>query len=238
MTNRILAVLLGLAACGDDGGTGVGGDGGNVDAPSIPAMVTVSGVASTVGISGSTPLADVTIAAYREGETTPVAMTTSAADGTYSLVIPTNGVALDGYLKGTQAGKKDNYLYPPKPLTADIASAPVLMVSQGTFDLLGTLAQTNQDPTKAFIGVQVYTADNMDVAGAVVTSSPAGTVKYNNADGRPAPDGTMTEVDGIAYIFNVAPGIVTISATGGGLTFFSHPVNARADQLTTTLIQP
>lgn len=48
----------------------------------------------------------------------------------------------------------------------------------------------------------------------------------------------MTGADGIAYIFNVAPGNVTISATGGGLTFRSHPVNARAGKVTTTLIQP
>jgi len=238
MTKRILALLLGLAACGDDGGSGGVDSGSNVDAAPIPAMVTVSGVASTVGLGGSTPLAGVTIAAYREGETTAVAMTTSAADGTYALVIPTNGVALDGYLKGTQSGKKDNYLYPPKPITADIPSAPVLMITQNTFDLLAQFAQTNQNPVNAFIGVQVFTADNMDVAGAVVTSSPAGVVKYNGSAGRPTPSGTMTEVDGIAYIFNVPPGIVNISASGGGLTFFSHPVNARADQLTTTLIQP
>jgi hypothetical protein len=233
MKNRILAVLLGLTACGgDDGG------GGGVDAPTIPAAVTVTGTASTVGLGGRTPLADVAIAAYREGESASVAMTTSDAMGNYMLMIPTNGVALDGYLKGTQSGKKDNYLYPPKPLTADVPSAPVLMVTQGIFDTLGSLAQVSQDPTKGWVGVQVFDAANMPVAGVVVTSSPAGTVKYNGANGTPSRTATMTDVDGIAYIFNVTAGSVTISATGGGLTFFSHPVIARADQVTTTLIQP
>jgi hypothetical protein len=235
MSKPILAALLvGLTACGGDDG----GGGGDVDASIVPATVTVAGVAQTVGLGGRSPLAGVAIAAFREGETTPIAMTTSGADGTYSLAIPTNGVALDGYLLGTQAGKKDNYLYPPRPLTFDVPSAPILMIPQSTFDTLGSLAQVNQDPAKGWVGVQVYTADNMPVAGAMVTSSPSGTVKYNGASGTPSRTATMTDVDGIAYIFNVGPGTVTISATGGGLTFFSHPVIARADQLTTTLIQP
>lgn len=234
MNKRLLAILVGIAGCGggDDGG------GGGVDAPTVPATVTVAGVASTVGIGGRTPLAGVAIAAFPEGGTTSIAMTTSAANGTYSLVIPTSGVALDGYLKGTQSGKKDNFLYPPKPLTVDVPSAPVLMVTQGIFDTLASLAQVNQDPAKGWVGVQVFDAANMPVAGVVVTSSPAGTVKYNGSTGTPSRTATMTDVDGIAYIFNVTAGSVTISATGGGMTFFSHPVIARADQVTTTLIQP
>jgi len=235
MTKRFLAVLLGMAACGGDDG---GGGGGGVDAPALPAVVTVTGTASTVGLGGRTPLAGVAIAAYREGEAASVAMTTSDAMGNYALMITTNGVALDGYLLGTQSGKKDNYLYPPKPLTADIPSAPVLMVTQGIFDTLGSLAQVSQDPTKGWIGVQVFDAANLPVAGATVTSSPAGTVKYNGSTGTPSRNATMTDVDGIAYIFNVTAGSVTISASGGGLTFFSHPVIARANQVTTTLIQP
>lgn len=236
MSNPILATLLvGLAACGGDDG---GGGGGDVDASAVPATVTVAGVAQTVGLGGRTPLAGVAIAAYREGQTTAIAMTMSGADGTYSLAIPTNGVALDGYLLGTQAGKKDNYLYPPRPLDFDVPSAPILMIPQGTFDTLCALAQVNQDPTKGWVGVQVFNAANVPVAGAVVTSSPMGTVKYNGTTGTPSQTATMTDADGIAYIFNVGPGSVTISATGGGLTFFSHPVIARAAQLTTTLIQP
>ncbi len=236
MTKQILAVLLGLAACGgEDGGLDASS---SVDATPIPAMVTVNGVASSVGLGGRTPTPGVTIAAYREGETTPVAMTTSAANGSYALSISTNGVALDGYVLGTLNTYKENYLYPPRPLNADIPSAPVLMVTPNNFGTLHTLARVIEEPTKGFIGVQVFDAANMPVAGAVVTSSPAGTVKYNNASGLPTQNATMTDADGIAYIFNVDPGIVTISATGGGLTFFSHPVNARANQLTTTLIQP
>lgn len=235
MTNPIFAtVLVGLVACGGDDG----GGGGDIDATTVPATVTVSGVASTISFTGRNPEADVAIAVFREGETASLTMTTSAADGSYSLVIPTSGAPLDGYLLGTQTGKKDNYLYPPRPLTADISSAPVLMVTPDNFGNLGTLARVSQEPTKGFVGVQVFNAANEPVAGVVVTSSPPGTVKYNNANGLPTQDATATEADGIAYIFNVTAGTVMISANGGGLTFFSHPVVARADQLTTTIVQP
>jgi hypothetical protein len=236
MSKRLVSVVLGLvgvvAACGgDDGGT-------TADAPVVATTVTVTGTTSDVTGSGRTPVSGVTVSAFKEGDTTPLVTTTSDAQGNYTLMIATNGTALDGYLLGKLAGKKDNYLYPPKPLTADIPSAPVLVISQNTFNLLAVAAQTSQDSTKGWVGVQVFDSANMPVMGATVTSSPAGTVRYNSSGGTPSSSATVTAADGIAYIFNVAAGNVTISASGGGLTFFSHPVNARANQVTTTLIQP
>lgn len=53
-----LVGLVGLVGCGDDGG------GSSVDAPSnVPAMITVTGTASEIGISGRTPVAGVLIEA-------------------------------------------------------------------------------------------------------------------------------------------------------------------------------
>jgi hypothetical protein len=78
----------------------------------------------------------------------------------------------------------------------------------------------------------------MGVGGVTISSTPAGTVRYNGSNGLPSSTATMTMADGLGYVFNVAPGQVTLSATGGGMTFKSHAVNARADQVTTTLITP
>jgi len=231
MRASIAITLVGLLGCGDDGGSPA------VDASTQTTTRTVTGTTSDIGLSGRTPLAGVTVEAYQEGGTTPVATTTSAADGTYSLTITTEGV-LDGYLLGRIAGKKDTYLYPAGPLTADIDNATILMLTQGLFDTASTLAQGGQTPGMGFIGVQVYTPANTAVAGVTLSSSPAGTVRYNGSNGLPTANGTMTLADGLGYIFNVAPGEVTISATGGGMTFKSHEVNARADQVTTTLITP
>lgn len=230
MRNLCFVVALGLVGCGGDGGS-------SVDAPGQPLTVTVTGTTSDIGLSGRTPVGGVTIEAYEEGGTTPVATTTSAADGTYSLTITSTG-ALEGYLIGKLAGKKDTYLYPAGPLTADISNATILMLTQSLFDTASTLAQGGQTPGMGFIGIQVYDGANAGVAGVTLSSTPAGTVRYNGANGLPTANGTVTMADGLGYIFNVPAGRVTLSATGGGMTFQSHAVTARADQVTTTLITP
>ncbi len=225
--------LLGVVACGDNLA------GGGADAAPVATSVTVTGTASEVSISGRTPTAGVMISTFEEDAMTPIASTTTDASGNYSLVIPTNGKALDGYLIGKLAGRKDTYLYPPRPLSADLSSAAILLLTQQNFDTAATLAQTPQNPGSGWIGVQVFDAANMPVAGVTVTSSPAGVVRYNN-NGLPSKTPTSTATDGIAYIFSVPAGTVTVSASGGtgGLTYHSHPIIARADQVTTTLIQP
>lgn len=226
--------VLGLAACGDDGGTAT------PDAPPVASNITVMGIASDIGIGGRTPTAGVMVSAFKEGDATSIVSATTDANGAYTLVIPTNGTALDGYLLGKLANHKDTYLYPPRPIAADLPSAPVLMLTQTTFEAAASLSQTPQPAGMGWIGVQVFDAANMPVEGVTVTSTPAGTVRYNGANGLPNKAATATTADGIAYIFAVAPGTVTISASGGtgNLTYHSHPVNARADQVTTTLIQP
>lgn len=224
-----LAMILALGACG-------GSDGGGVDAPNVPATINVSGVASEITISGREPVEGVTVEAYREGEAAVVASGTSNAQGAYTIVVTTGGKALDGYLLARHSPHLNTYLYPPAPLFADTNAATVLLLTQGTFDAAASFAQENQDPAKGWIGVMVVDAANMPVADVTVTSSPAGTVKYNRG-GLPDPDATTADTDGIAYIFNVAPGKVTVSASKTGATFNSHPLNARAGEITTTLIQ-
>lgn len=225
-----------LLACGDDGGS----TGGKLDAPAnAPAMVMVTGTAEEITATGRTPQADVMIAAYKEGDQTPLAMTMSGADGTYTLTIPTGGVALDGYLLAKKSGLKDTYLYPPAVITADIPNAPVLLLSPTTFGIAPTLARATQDDGKGFIAMMVVDATQAPVGGATISVTPmgAGEIRYNNQDGLPNEDPVLTHTDGIAYVFNANTGDLTVGATKSGSTFTAHRVNARPDQLTTTLIQ-
>jgi hypothetical protein len=239
-----------LAACGGDSKSS------NADAASNPpvdgastidtpsgGMVTITGtVLQRQAIGNPTPIADAAIAGYRNGnDATPEAMTTSNAQGEYSLVVSTAGGPLDGYLKATKAGLKDAYLYPPAPITAD-AVAPINMVTQATWDTLAGIAlgggtQQTTNGLIALIVVNGGTADSMPVAGAVVTSDPPSTVRYNNGI---LPNGTTsTAADGTAFLLNVtATAPVTVSATAPSLTLKSHSVTARANVLTTTLITP
>lgn len=231
-------LFLALGACGDD--SGGGGGGGGVDAPPVSTSVTVTGTASEVTTSGRMPVAGVTVTAFKEGDPSVVAMATTDASGNYTITITTDGTALDGYLLGKHTGYKDTYLYPPRPLSADLANASILLLTQQTFDAAAAIGQAQQTAGMGWIGIQIFDSANMPVEGVTVTSTPAGTVRYNASNGLPSRTPTSTAADGIAYIFNVAPGTVTVSASGGtgNLTYHSHPVNARADQITTTLIQP
>ena len=229
MIRSITIALFALAACGGDEGT-------SVDAPNVPATINVSGSASAIGLGGRDPVEGVVVEAYREGESTVVAMATSAADGTFTVVVQTGGVPLDGYLLAKHSPHKNTYLYPPAPLIADTNAATVLLLTSQTFDAVEALTRVTQDTAKGWIGIMVVDAANMPVAGATVSSTPAGVVKYN-ASGAPSETAVMTDTDGIAFVFNVGPGTVNVSASKAGSTFRPHPLNARAGEITTTLVQ-
>src|SRR5205814_9703661 len=98
-----------------------------------------------------------------------------------SMVITTNGKPLDGFLKATLSGYVDTYLYAPKPIDADFASASINMVTSGTVSTVsGTLCGMNQDTAKGMIAMIAADANNTAVAGATATSSPAaGKICYN-----------------------------------------------------------
>jgi hypothetical protein len=189
----------------------------SADAPPAPVMITISGTALERTATGNVPVSGATITGYRnDNDATPVATTTSGADGSYTLTVATGGLALDGYLKATKEGLKDTYLYPPAPLAAN-ATAPVNMVSPTTYGLISLIAGGNQQAGNGLIAMVV-------VSGATADSMPV--------EGATAPDGT-------AFAFNVPPNMnVVVMASKTGSTFTAHGLKAWPDQFTTTLITP
>ena len=228
-------ITIALGACGSSNKSG------NADAPVVPATIMISGTAAEVGISGLTPVAGVVVEAYsNSSDTTVVATATTDAAGTYSLTITTNGVVLDGYLKATKSSYMTTYLSPPAPLAATFAGGSVRMISPLVFNFLSGAAQASQTSGMGFVAMIVDDSATMPVSGASVSSEPqAESYRYNDSSGRPTGAGTtVTAADGIGYMFNVPPGEVTVSAMKSGSTFKSHPVNVRADVITTTLVAP
>lgn len=252
MTRVVLALAMGaLIGCGNSGNdkgssdanTGGGADGKQFhDAPpTMASMITVSGTATARDMNGATPLAGVTIEGFRNSdEANAIAVTTTDAQGNFSLTIQTNGESLDGFLKAIKTGYLDTYLYPPYPLMMDYGMAPVIMVTQSTYDTLDTIAQGHQQPGNAFVALVVTDGAN-PVAGAMASSTPTASVtRYNAMVGAyvlPSSTATSTYTDGIAYLFNVPPGQVTVNATGS-MTFASHGLKAWPDVLTTSVIVP
>jgi hypothetical protein len=253
-TTRVALILVAFFGCGNDGKDKGGSDANNppgpdatqfLDAPpTMTAQVTVSGQATERTAQGSGPVQGVLIEAFRNSnETTPIAMTTTDAQGMYSITVDTNGESLDGFLKASKSGFVTTYLYPPYPLMMDFANASVIMITSGTYDALCNLGQAMcaHGDGQGLIGLIVTDGTN-PVGGATVSSNPlADPIVYNAMVGTlvlPSPSAMSTYTDGVAYLFNLAPGQVTVSATHPTMTLASHGAKTWANDLTTTVIVP
>jgi hypothetical protein len=241
---KAMHALIFVAACGGGGNDSPidSSTGGEMkvflDAPPpVPQMITISGITTERGLGGETNVAGVTMAIYaNSNEATAIATTTSAADGKYMLTVTLNGAPLDGFIKATKSGYVENYMYPTEPFAASTTEASLNMITPGNRDYLNNLAGGGQTAGKGMIGLQVRDASGQPVAGATVSSTPASTYRYTNSSGLPSSNATSTAADGVAFMFNVPSGPITITATKAGMTFKAHVVVARADKFTTTSV--
>lgn len=226
-----------VAACGgDSSGPGAGFEclGGTLPT-TAPATIAVTGQIRAGALSPG-PLSGALVTAYRTGDTTTLDSSTSNTPGNYNLQVLTGGTPIDGYLRVVHSGQITTYAYPSRPLASDLVTN-VLMITSSEFGFLAAAVTVTPEAGKGFIGVIVKNCNGTPVAGATVSTNPPGTVHYN-AGTTPSSSATTTSADGIAYVFNVTAGNVTVQANGGGHSLRSHIVNARADAVTLTEIQP
>ena len=233
----LLGVSIVIAACGEDS-SGPAEGFGCVDDPlptTAQALVTVNGQVLGNALSPG-PISNAIVTAFRVGVAESLAVDTSDTPGFYAVSITTGGTPVNGYLRVRHSGQLDTYAYPSRPLAADVTTN-VLMPTQDELTFLGGLVGVTQSASNGFIGVVVKDCFGATVAGATVSTSPAGTVKYNSGS-TPSASATSTSTDGVAYVFNVPAGDVTVRANGGGETLRQHVVTARAGTVTLTEIQP
>ena len=237
MRYLLLGLSIIIAACGSDSSGPAEGFGCVNDAlpTTAPALVAVNGSIRANFLSPG-PVSNAIITAYRIGAPDTIASDTSTTPGDYAVSITTGGTPVNGYLKVTHSGQLDTYAYPSRPLAANLTTN-VLMPTQSELDFLGVAVGVTQSASNGFIGVVVKDCFGATVAGATVSTSPGGTVKYNS-NGAPSTSATSTSTDGVAYVFNVPAGDVTVRANGGGETLRQHVVTARAGTVTLTEIQP
>jgi hypothetical protein len=232
-----LGLTLVVAACGNDSsGVASGFECLGAALPTTaPAIINVSGQIKQNALNPNA-LGGAEVLASTGTDT--LAADTSSTPGAYALVISTGGTPVNGFIRVTKSGFIPTYAYPSRPLAADLTNNNVLALTSSELGILGTLVGESQTAGKGFIGVVVKDCAGTPLANATVSTSPAGgAVKYNSA-GAPSAVATTTSADGVAYVFNVTPGNVTVMATAGGHTLRQHVVNARADAITLTEIQP
>lgn len=232
-----LGLALLIAACGSDSsGPEAGFECLGAPLPTTaPSTITVGGQILGNALA-PTALSGAEVLASRTGTDT-LAADTSNTPGFYSLTFATQGTPVNGFLRVTKSGYLPTYAYPARPLAAN-DTTNVLAITSIEFGILGTAVGESQQAGNGFIGVVVRNCSGTPLAGATVQTSPAGgAVKYNFG-GAPSSTATSTSADGVAYVFNVAAGNVTVMATANGHTLRQHVVNARADVITLTEIQP
>jgi hypothetical protein len=238
---RLVSILAFAAACGKDSTSGTPNTGpygclGQALPTTAPTTITVTGTI-THGVISPAPDSGATVTAYRTGNVTPLATTTTAANGTFTLNIGTGGTPVDGYLKIEKTGYITTYAYPPAPLAAN-ESESAIIVTTSEFATLSNVASVSQDPAKGFIAVVVEDCTGAAIAGATISTTPAaGTIRYNSG-GIPSSSATSTAADGIGYAFNVTAGDVVVAAQTTGHVLRAHTVAARTDGITLTAVTP
>jgi hypothetical protein len=220
---------------GGGSSTGSDGSGSGSDTGGVPATIKIAGQALVQDQTTATPQSGVAIAIYASSDaTTALATATTDGSGNYSVTLTTNGAAIDGYIKATKSGLVDTYVYPPAPMATDSSDATASMVSTSNYsELLGIESAST---SKGFIILIAMDSSLSPVQGATVTTSPSsGSVTYMNSSDEPFST-SSTYTDGLAFLFDVPVGDVSVAASKTGSTFTSHTVAAHANSLTTTLV--
>jgi len=236
---RAIPVALIVAACGgsDSNGPAAGFEClGQALPTTAPAAINISG-RITANFTSPSPVPHAYVYAFRRGDSTHLAGDTTDTVGNYSLMITTGGTPVDGYITVSDSNKQlDTFAYPAVPLAGDFTEN-VLMVSSTEFGILAASAGITPVAGDGFIGMVVRNCQGAPIAGATVSSNPAGEVRYN-AGGIPSSTASSTSDDGVAYIANVAAGNVTVMASASGHTLRQHVVATRANAITLTEIKP
>lgn len=259
--HRATAVALAtglLAACGGDGSGGVDvliivpdapppdspppvdAPGPNLACVNDPAPATgpnplaVSGSASDINIVSqmTVPVAGATLQAFRIGQAQAVANSTSDANGNWTLSIPNPATtAVDGYIRASKTGNRTVYLYPPGPMAADIAMAPLLLFSNTTFSTIVAIAQVSQAASNGTVGLAIVDCNNMPLPGATIAVQQGGANVGQFFDA-----GTL--LPGGSFTFDVPPGPTDIKVSYNGTNFRARVVETVAGSTTTTIVRP
>ena len=242
---RSSLVLVILAACNSTGGDDAvskdapttTGDGRTTDAPAgstntscanplpttTPGQANISGVVTDGSFTGQGQgLGAATLDAFHVGTATSLGTVTSESTGIYTLAA-TGGQAVD-FLQLTKSGYLTTNYFPRAPLGKSTSLPRLPMFTSSELATVVAASGVTQNPSLGVAVVTVTDCTNSLQDGAIV-SAPAGTtVKYLKSDG--SFGGTSTDTVGLAMVFNIPAGSVTIGATVGGALYHEHAVTA------------
>ncbi|HEY5923646.1 MAG TPA: hypothetical protein VIV11_18320 [Kofleriaceae bacterium] len=179
------------------------------------------------------PVENAKIAGFRTGTAAQQGTDNTNATGDWSFMMA--GVTpIDGYLTATKTGHRNYRFYPPSPLAMDTTVPPLLLLNNETFNLLVQFSQKDQEAGNGTVGLAVLDCANMPITGAMISVKQGGT-EY-------ADDAHVYSLDqfqaGLYFIFNVPPGVTTVTATYNGMALRAHDIAVLAATTSTTAVRP
>lgn len=182
-------------------------------------------------------LASTAIEALFVGTPTPIFMTASDARGSFTHDQASGGTPHEVALHALPNGYLEIYYHPAVPVVQRLDAA-IQALTASDLVTIGAVAQVAIDTAKVNLVVSVVDCNGTPLAGATVTTVPAGTTRYF-VDRAPSPTAVMTDaVTGAALVANVPAGDTLISATVSGMTLRSHAITGVAGTVVQTSIQP
>lgn len=182
-------------------------------------------------------IAGATVDGYLGSATTAILDVPTGSDGAFAAQRGTGGVAQDFHFSATSDAYETTDFYPAVAVWRDLDIQFQLLTTTDLQSLAG-VADVAIDESMAQLVVSVTDCNGNPVAGATVSTDPAGTVRYL-VDAAPSAGATSTDgMTGSALVFNVAPSTTSIMASAGGMALRTHSVLALAGTLTQTEIQP
>lgn len=211
--------------------------------PAAPASVTVKGHTFTFPSYTTTsmlPAVPVAVHAF-DDPTTLLASSKSDATGTYSLSVPTGGVARELVLDFTHGGYLFSKVYTGATVDRDtVVDGPTW--NDGEMDAVyGAGGVATRDMTRGQISIGVYTCAGMPFTGATVAiEPPPGRLDYIGDDGPPSQTQTsIGAVNPFAFAFNAPAVPTTVRALAPGARFTAQQVDVTAgDHVTVVFLYP
>jgi hypothetical protein len=199
--------------------------------------IRVGGTISRAGLQ-TRPLSGATVEVFRRSGGSAMASATSGGDGSYSVSIVSDGDPLDTYMRMSSGTLLKTELYAGSPVVADVSGSDSVLTDANTFRVVTNLVGVTQAANLGAVTVRVGDCDNNPVSGATLTGFGNARVFYAGDDGRPSSDPTATGALGLAFVFNVPTGDLTINAEIDGETLRPNRIASRAGTLSLAQVSP
>ena len=209
------------AAVVDGMGDGAASDAPSADAPVVVAdPITISGRVTGIVGTQATPLESQVVIA--QGPDIPANGPTDI-DGNFALVVPTAGapvdIAIAAFAIDLGAGWFRAQLLFSEPLTAD-RRVELVNVNQASIDSLLAAAQEPSKLAEAFVVLHLRDAQGAPLPGVKVTADKDVRIRYVVSDGAAIePGATVTQTNGLVYVFDAVAGPLKLTIDAPGLTF-------------------